>query len=207
MIETRLAEQIRTSRTPVREALHMLELEGLLEAIPRVGYRVKELKWDEVEEICEIRRVNETLAAHWAMKRIKSNEIRALDNNLRTSESAIREGNPQSFVELDAEFHEILARASGSDRLLELCQLLRRHMLRYRIESILHKESVLHAIKGHRRIFDCIIRKDAAGVDQAIKEHLEEVKMDIYLYAFGMTQKPFTVRDMERKMKGTECLR
>lgn len=62
MVETRLANQIKTSRTPVREALHMMEREGLLESIPRVGYRVKALEWDEVEEICEIRTVNETLA-------------------------------------------------------------------------------------------------------------------------------------------------
>jgi len=66
LVENRLAEEIHTSRTPVREALHMLEREGLLESIPRVGYRVKQIHWDEVEEICEIRAVNETLAARWA---------------------------------------------------------------------------------------------------------------------------------------------
>ena len=63
MVETRLAQQINTSRTPVREALHMLEMEGLLEPIPRVGYRVKRIEWDEVEEICAIPAVNESLAA------------------------------------------------------------------------------------------------------------------------------------------------
>ena len=51
MVETRLAQQINTSPTPVREALYMLEMEGLLEAISRVGYRVKRIEWDEVEEI------------------------------------------------------------------------------------------------------------------------------------------------------------
>ena len=60
-METRLAEEIRISRTPIREALHMLEREGLLESIPRVGYRVRELKWEEVEAICEIRKLNESL--------------------------------------------------------------------------------------------------------------------------------------------------
>lgn len=78
MVETRLAEQIKTSRTPVREALYMMEMEGLLEAIPRVGYRVKQIEWDEVEEICEIRTVNETLAARWAMNRITRKEIQVI---------------------------------------------------------------------------------------------------------------------------------
>ncbi len=63
VVETRLAEEIKTSRTPVREALHMLEREGLLEAIPRVGYRVKQITLDEIDEICEIRKANECLAA------------------------------------------------------------------------------------------------------------------------------------------------
>ena len=192
MIETHLAKQIKTSRTPVREALHMLEREGLLEAIPRVGYRVRNIKWDEVEEICEIRRVNETLAACWAMKRITPKGLQSLEKNITASEAEIRLGNPRAFVELDAEFHEILASASGSERLLELCQMLRRHMLRYRIESIFLEENVLRAIRGHRRIFDCIRRKDPAGVDQAIRDHLETVKQDVRRYAFS--------EDLEKKI-------
>ena len=185
MVETRLAAQIKTSRTPVREALHMLEREGLIEAIPRVGYRVKSLKWDEVEEICEIRRVNETLAARWAMKRITPKELQAMEENLGLSEAEIRQGNPKAFVELDAEFHEILARASGSERLFELCQMLRRHMLRYRIESIFREENVVRAISGHRRIYECIKRNDKENIDQAVRDHLETAKQDVRQYAFS----------------------
>ena len=59
LVEGRLAGQINVSRTPIREALHKLEMEGLIESIPRVGYRVKELRWEDVEELCEIRAVNE----------------------------------------------------------------------------------------------------------------------------------------------------
>jgi GntR family transcriptional regulator, rspAB operon transcriptional repressor len=179
LVENRLAEEIHTSRTPVREALHMLEREGLLESIPRVGYRVKQIHWDEVEEICEIRAVNETLAARWAMARITDQELHALEENLALSEQKVNAGNPQAFVELDAEFHEILARASGSGRLLELCQLLRRHMLRYRVESLLLPETALKAVDGHSRILDCMRRKDRKGIEAAIRDHLEYAKKDI----------------------------
>ncbi len=185
MIETRLASQIKTSRTPVREALHMLEMEGLLESIPRVGYSVKTIGWDEIEEICEIRAVNETLAARWAMKRITPRDSMALEKNIYLSETAVREGRPRSFVQYDAEFHEIIASASGSKRLLELCQLLRRHMLRYRIESIFHKETVLRAIKGHKGIMACIKNRDERAIEQAIREHLEMSKQSIRRYAFA----------------------
>lgn len=189
LIEGRLAGQIGVSRTPIREALHILEREGLLESIPRVGYRVKALEWDEVEEICEIRAVNETLAASWALQRMTLEQFEDLKKNLRLSENEVRKGNPKAFVELDAEFHEILARASGSKRLLELCQLLRRHMLRYRIESIFSEENVLRAVKGHRRIVDCIGHKDSQKVEKAVRAHLEQSKRDIRRYAFGIDGK------------------
>lgn len=189
MIETRLAQQIKTSRTPVREALHMLEREGLLEAIPRVGYRVKRIRWDEVEEICEIRAVNEVLAARWAMKRISTKELQAMEKNIEQGEKEVRMGDPKAFVDRDEEFHEILARASGSERLLELCEQLRRHMLRYRIESLSLPETALEAIQGHRRILACIKAKDEQGIDAVIREHLEYVKSSVRQYAFEEKKK------------------
>jgi DNA-binding GntR family transcriptional regulator len=188
LVESRIAEQIKTSRTPVREALHLLESEGLLEAIPRAGYRVKPLHWEEVEEICEIRVVNETLAARWAMKRITPKEILALENNLKVAEHEVRSGNPKAFVQRDAEFHEILAHASRSERLLEHCQLLRKHMLRYRIESLYLPETALRAIEGHRRILECLKARDEAGLEKAIRDHLEQSKIDTHRYAFGKSE-------------------
>jgi len=177
--ENRLAEEIKTSRTPVREALHLLEREGLLESIPRVGYRVKPLRWVEVEEICAIRIVNETLAAQWAMKRLTDRELRSLEKNITDSRKEIEAGELKAFVERDADFHEILARASGSERLLELCQMLRRHMLRYRIESLYRTETVLGALDGHCKIVECLRKKEEKGLERAVREHLEFAKQSI----------------------------
>jgi len=184
LVEAQLAKQINVSRTPIREALHILEMEGLIESFPRVGYRVKELRWEDVEEICEIRAVNEILAAKWAMKRIIAEELAAMKENINLAESEIQGGQAELFAERDAEFHEMLAKASGSQRLLELCQMLRRHMLRYRIESLYVPESGLRAVAGHRRILTCIEKKDDIGIEAAIRDHLEQSKRDIRRYAF-----------------------
>jgi DNA-binding GntR family transcriptional regulator len=186
LVEGRLARQIKVSRTPIREALHILEMEGLIESIPRVGYRVKELRRQDVEELCEIRAVNEILAARWAMKRIVPEELAAMKENIDTAEAEIQAGEPKLFVERDAEFHEMLVAASGSRRLLELCQMLRRHMLRYRVESLYVAESGLRAVSGHRRILACLEKKDAMGIEAAIREHLEQSKRDILRFAFEM---------------------
>ena len=87
-------------------------------------------------------------------------------------------------MELDAQFHEIIARLSGSPRLLELAQTLRRHMLRYRIESIYTLDNVRRAIDGHKGILQAIEQADRPGVGQAISAHLEQSKRDILRYAF-----------------------
>jgi DNA-binding GntR family transcriptional regulator len=185
LVEGRLAKKINVSRTPIREALHILEMENLVESIPRVGYRVKEMRWEDVEELCEIRAVNEVLSARWAMQRIIPAELAAMKKNIDTAEAEIQAGHPEYFVERDAEFHEMLVNASGSKRLLELCQMLRRHMLRYRIESLYVPEAGLTAIAGHRRILACLEKKDYIGIEAAIREHLEQSKHDIGRFAFG----------------------
>jgi DNA-binding GntR family transcriptional regulator len=185
MVETHLASQIGTSRTPVREALHMLCMEGLLESIPRVGYRVKRIRWEELEEITQIRIVNETLAAVWALERITEEEIQSLEQNVADAESDLRNGDPKAFVEHDAEFHEVFVRSSGSERLLELCQMLRRHMLRYRIESMYWPEVIRDAIEEHKRIVACIRSRNASYIEEAIRDHLEKSKQEIRRHAFS----------------------
>ncbi len=184
LIEARIAKEIGTSRTPVREALHSLELEGLVQSIPKVGYVVKPISEEEVEEICEIRGAIEGLAARWAMEKSHQRLLSELKRNISLAEEKVRSGDIKSFVDLDAQFHEIISRLSGSKRLLEFGQTLRRHMLRYRIQSIYVKDNVLRAIRGHQGILRAIKKGDLKEVNQAIKKHLEQSKRDILRYAF-----------------------
>jgi DNA-binding GntR family transcriptional regulator len=183
LIETKIAQEIGTSRTPVREALHNLEIEGLIQSIPRVGYRVKTISETEVEEICEIRSSIESLAARWAMEKAPVKVIRELKKNIAATVERVSQGEIRAFIDLDAQFHEIIARASGSTRLLELAQTLRGHMLRYRVQSIYSKETVLLAMKGHQKILKAIESGDPQGLSQAVQSHLEESKGSILRYA------------------------
>jgi DNA-binding GntR family transcriptional regulator len=189
LIEAKIAKDLGTSRTPVREAFHSLELEGLIESIPRVGYVVKSTSEQEVEEICEIRMAIEGLAARWAMEKAHKKLIEELKKNIFISDGKVSKGNAKAFIDLDARFHEIIARFSGSQRLLELAQTLRSHMLRYRIQSIYSAENVLRAIEGHKGILRAIEKGDLGEVDEAIRNHMEQVKKDVLRYAFQETAK------------------
>jgi len=189
LVEAKIAREIGTSRTPIREALHCLELEGLIRSIPRVGYVVKAINEDEVEEICEIRVAIEGVGARWAMEKAPQRLIEDLRKNISISEEKAAQGDPKAFVELDAQFHEIIARLSGSKRLQELGQTLRRHMLRYRIQSIYSTDNVSRAIQGHKGILEAIEKGNLEEVGKAIKLHLEQSKKDILRYGFKETTK------------------
>ena len=189
LIEAKIAKEIGTSRTPVREALHSLELEGLIESIPRVGYVVKPINEQEVGEICEIRMAIEGVAARWAMEKAHKKLIEELKKNISISDEKVSKGDVKAFVDMDAQFHEIISKFSGSKRLRELAQTLRRHMLRYRIQSIYSVDNVLRAIEGHKGILRAIEKRSLEEINKAIRYHMEQSKRDILRYAFKETPK------------------
>jgi GntR family transcriptional regulator, rspAB operon transcriptional repressor len=184
LIETQIAKDIGTSRTPVREALHNLEQEGLIEAIPRIGYRVKTISDQEAAEIWEIRIALDTLSAKWAYANAPSKLAEELAENITLAELRASKGKPEDFVEHDGQFHKIIARYSGGVRLLELTQTLRRHALRYRIQSIHHSTTIHRAIEEHKIILQAIRQGDMDAIDKAVRSHLEQSKTDTIRYAF-----------------------
>jgi DNA-binding GntR family transcriptional regulator len=185
LIETRLAHNIGTSRTPVREALHSLELEKLIKSIPRVGYVVEGMNVQELGQICEIRSVIEALAARWAIE--KSHKKLAIDlaNNIAKQEKALSKKKLQEYIELDAQFHDIIAKMSGSDRLLELVQTLRRHMLRYRTHVVYAIDTAIRSVEGHRRIVNAIEQGNVEMAIEALQYHLQQSKDDILQYVLS----------------------
>jgi DNA-binding GntR family transcriptional regulator len=188
LVEAQIAKEIGISRTPVREALHLLEKDGFIESVPRVGYYVKKLALDELDEIFEIRLVNERLVCRWAIERMDDACRRALERNIAKTRTALQKGSPQLFLKYDEEFHEILVTAAGSKHLTEICQQLRRLMLRYRSESIKTERSVRNALSGHTRILECLNSKDLAGLEAELVAHLNSARIDIRENAFQSSE-------------------
>lgn len=184
LIEARIAREIGTSRTPVREALHSLESECLIESVPRVGYVVRPVSEEEVEEICAIRIAIEGLAVSWAMKKARKRLVEELTENIAASAEKVSQRDFRTFVELDGQFHETIARHSGSKRLLELAQTLRQHMLRYRMRSLYTSDNALRAIDGHKKILQAIEKSDPDELNRAVIHHLEQSRKDIVRYTF-----------------------
>jgi GntR family transcriptional regulator, rspAB operon transcriptional repressor len=173
LVEASIAKEIGTSRTPVREALHNMQKEGLVESIPRVGYRVRPITEEEVSQVCRIRALLETLATEWAIQRGQDSLLRELDDNLAASEEALAHGNIKAFVELDAEFHDTITRLSKSSHIEETVRMMRRHMFRFRMESFYFANVAEDALKGHKAIVRAIRTRSATEIGKAIDDHLE----------------------------------
>jgi DNA-binding GntR family transcriptional regulator len=184
LVEAAIAKEIGTSRTPVREALHNMQKEGLIESIPRVGYRVRPVKEEEVVQICRIRGVLETLAASWVIEKEHAALVAELRRNVSTSEESIAKGDFQAFAGMDMQFHEAIARLSGSPHIFEITQLMRQHMLRFRIACFDAEEIVVRALDGHRLILRAIERRDAEEAGRALNYHLDLSLRDILRTAF-----------------------
>lgn len=179
MVESQIAANLGISRTPVREALHILEQEGFVESIPRVGYRVIELNRRELDELIEVRRVNEALACSMAVRNYSGKTLTALEKNLATTEKVIENMDCESFLDCDEKFHDILSMGTGSRHLNGICQMVRRLMLRYRTSSIRLKGSMQGALDGHRAVVASYREKDEQGMVEAMNDHLDFVREDI----------------------------
>jgi DNA-binding GntR family transcriptional regulator len=179
LIEVKLAQEINTSRTPVREALHKLEMENLVESIPRVGYVVRKIGTQDVDEICEIRFSLESLAAKWASEKITSNQLARLEEIISETDRAIRLNETTPVIDLDTEFHDIICHASGSKRLIVMSQTLRDHMLWFRIKGLSIAHIAERANQGHRLIIDAIKSKNFSEIESAVWFHMDQTRKDL----------------------------
>ncbi len=185
LVETRIAGDIGTSRTPIREALHNLEMEKLVKSIPRVGYVVEKMSVEDLQQICELREVIEGLAARRALAKAHRKLVADLTRNVARQEQEIEKGNFDAYIELDTQFHEIIASLSGSERILELVQTLRRHMLRYGLKATRFIDTAFRSKDGHIRILRAIEESDGDAVAREIGEHLRTAQSDIVQNVFG----------------------
>jgi DNA-binding GntR family transcriptional regulator len=179
LVESNLAAEMQVSRTPVREALHKLALEGLLYSIPRAGYIVEEMSEYDVEDLFDVRIKIEQMAARMALEKITSNEIEQLARNLEKADRVLQNAEIRQMAELDTEFHGIIYKAARSKTLYRICQTLSDHTLKYRI-ALIDKSEMGHKTRdGHYEIYEAILSGDGNRVDRAVQSHLKLAKKDI----------------------------
>lgn len=182
--EERLASEIGTSRTPVREAFHKLEQEELVTRLPRGGFVVREWNRSDVEEIFGIRSVLESYAASMATEKIDDAKLEMLEDKLRESEECLKRRNTEKLIQLNTEFHDILYKSSNSRKLYHMINNLRDYFYRYRV-AILGLNGIPQvSLRDHRKMVAAMRKKDSALVEKLVREHILRGK-EIVLREFG----------------------
>jgi DNA-binding GntR family transcriptional regulator len=175
LTEAGLADEYGVSRAPAREALVLLGHEGFVESMPRIGYLVASFTVQDVLETFHLRSILETEAAGLAAERITEDEIAALVKNSKEESALLAKAHEGGLYErgyeLNMEFHQLIARASGSRRLADLIKRLMEDMLR-----ILALDPRFVEPQQHKEIIEALKQRDRAKAEQAMTRHLEQTK-------------------------------
>ncbi len=171
--EIYLADKLGVSRTPIREAIRKLELEGLVVMIPRKGAVVAEITEKSLRDVLEVRRALEALAVQLACEKILDAEVEELKMAAKSFEEALETGDVTVFAEADVQFHDIIYRATDNERLIQLLYNLREQMYRYRVEHLKREDSHETLLEEHKAIIDTIERRDVEHAVQAVCTHID----------------------------------
>ncbi len=179
LMELQLAEQLGVSRTPIREAIRKLELEGLVEMIPRKGAYVADLSVKDVLDVLEVRRFLEGLAARLAAERMIEDDIKELHGILEEFDVALKNDDKEGMIESDNKFHERIIQGSGNKKLIQIVQGLHEQVQRFRI--IYFNEYTGHEdlMKFHKAILEAISSKDPEKAQGYAETHVEKVEQSI----------------------------
>lgn len=181
LMEIHLAEQLGVSRTPVREAIRKLELEGYVIMMPRRGTYVSNLSIKDINEVFEIRTSLDSLASGLAAERITDEELEHLQRLLVVIGEVIKEKNMEKIVEADTKFHDILYQASRNNRLVGIIYNLREQLTSFRAKSMAYPGRLEETLEEHRRIVDTIAQGDAVAAQKASEYHMERSEHTLLL--------------------------
>jgi DNA-binding GntR family transcriptional regulator len=176
LMEVQLAEEMGVSRTPVREAIRKLELEGFVIMVARKGAYVAGISMKDVVDVFEIRAALEGLAASLAAERITDEEKEEMERLLVRKAACVEAGDYDSLTEIDTEFHELLYKASRNERLMQIISNLREQINRFRMVSLAFPGRGREALEEHKKMAEAIAERDAALAQALAQEHIENAE-------------------------------
>ena len=156
LVETKLAEELDVSRTPIREALKQLELEDLVVSIPNRGMMVQGMSSHDIDDIFTVRHLLEGQAAYWAAERIDASNLARLTEIVELMEMYTRKNDAANLARLDTEFHDVIFSASDSRILRHILTSLHQNTRRVRRTSLTVPERPTQSLAEHRAIFEAI---------------------------------------------------
>lgn len=172
LMEIQLANKLGVSRTPIREAIRKLELEGLVIMIPRRGAEVAQITLKDLKDVMEVRCALDVLAIELACGRMGHEELTELYQACENFREAVKTGDTRKMAEADVVFHDTIVLSTGNRRLIQLVSNLSEQMYRYRFEYL--KDATSHEMLQHEHMemYQSILNKDKAAAANVVRKHI-----------------------------------
>lgn len=181
LMEIHLADRLGVSRTPIREAIRRLELEGLVTMVPRKGAEVAMISSQDLTDVLEVRRALESLATELATQRITQEQKDELVSAKQAFEEAVETKDMVKIAQADVDFHDVILRASGNKRLVQMVNNLAERIYRYRLEYIKDESNHMWIIEEHAQIVKYILENDSEKAVMAAKRHIDNQETNILI--------------------------
>lgn len=173
LMEKQLAEKMGVSRTPIREAIRKLELEGLVIMVPRKGAEVAMITEQDIKDVLEVRAALESLAVKLACQRMEKQDI----NNLLAVNDAFigaaRRQDVETVIKKDVEFHDTIYGATGNHKLVGMINNLQEQIYRFRVEYIRQMDDFSSLVSEHEAIVSAIVGKEIEKAQEIAISHIE----------------------------------
>ena len=156
LMEIHLADKLGVSRTPIREAIRKLELEGLVLMIPRKGAEVAQITEKNMQDVLEVRKALEELSVQLACERITPEQVEEMKMAAEDFRKVLKSGDVTKIAEADVKFHDIIFAATNNQRLITLLNNLREQMYRFRVEYLKQKECYPQLLEEHDKLIALI---------------------------------------------------
>ena len=179
LMEIQLAEKLGVSRTPIREAIRKLELEGLVLMIPRKGAEVAKISEKSLRDVLEVRRSLEELAIELACQRMSEDDMAELERMQGNFKSAIDRGEAMSIAQSDEQYHDVIYQGTRNDKLVQMLGNLREQMYRYRLEYIKDEDKRQVLLVEHEHILNALKNRNIAEAKKAAREHIDNQEITV----------------------------
>lgn len=179
LMEIQLAEKLGVSRTPIREAIRKLELEGLVLMIPRKGAEVARISEKSLRDVLEVRRSLEELAIELACERMTQEELRTLEEAQAAFKKAVEDGDAMAIAQTDEHYHDLIYQGTGNDKLVQILNNLREQMYRYRLEYIKDRDKRQILLLEHDHILKALQSRNLAEAKTAVREHIDNQEITV----------------------------
>jgi len=176
LTEQKLSAQLGVSRTPIREALRQLELEGLVTSVPNKGVVVVGISVKDIDDIYTIRMSIESLAARWAATNITDDELTELRDIVELQEFYLGKNDTLQIRHLDSRFHQVIYNASRSRPLRQILSQFHNYIQKPREISVKYSGRAAASVDEHRRIYEAIAAHDSQKAESEASEHIRRAK-------------------------------